>query len=145
MGRGTPPQGRDGHTHREGQGADDKGDGHDGEEEEMVDLLGHGEHAPAAVAGCPGLLDRGQPAGLLPTAVHAGQVGNDAEVAEQHGEDEEEEQGGVEEREGDVQPRYLPATVVLSVVQVHLDEAPSAGAILHVLPKAHKRQGAEGR
>ena len=106
----------------------------------MVDLLGHGEDAAAGAPHPSRLLERGQPARPLPAATHAGQVGDDAEVAQQHREDEEEEQGGVEQREGDVQTGCL----VPPVVHAHLDEAPGAGAVLHVAPEAQQRQGAEG-
>lgn len=109
---------------RERQGADGEGDGHDGQKNKMVRLLRHGCPFRSPVAAAQG----GSAAASPAPAVHADEVDDDAEVAGEHGDDEQQQQSGVKP-----QVRGLLVS----------DEAPRPWAVLGILPVIQQRQGAE--
>lgn len=105
----------------ERQGADGEGDGHNRQQDEVVGLLGHRHPLPAPAGG------GAAPAAPAPP-VHADEAEDDAEVAGEHGGDEQQQQRGVE-------PQVRGAAVA--------HEAPRPGAELLVLPAAQQRRRAE--
>lgn len=95
----------------------------------MVGLLRHGHpFAFPAGAGAAPAAARGPAAASPASAVHADEVEDDAEVASEHRDDEEQQDGGVQLQ---VRGRLVP------------DEAPRPGAVLDVLAVAEQWQGAE--
>lgn len=96
----------------------------------MVCLLRHGQPfpSPAGPRGVPAAAQGGPAAASPAPTVHADEVEDDAEVAGEHRDDEEEQQGGIQ-----LQVRSLAV----------LDEAPRPGAVLDVLPVVQQRQRAK--
>lgn len=96
----------------------------------MVCLLCHGHPfpSPAAPRAAAAAAQGGSTAASPAPAVHADEVENDTEVASEHGDDEEQQQGGIK-----LQVRGLPVS----------NEAPRPGAVLDVLPVVQQWQGAE--
>ncbi|XP_013365530.1 PREDICTED: uncharacterized protein LOC102028386 [Chinchilla lanigera] len=77
-------------------GADGEGDGHDGQQDEVVRLLRHGQPLRSPAGPRAAAEGRGSAAAPSAPAVHADEVEDDAEVAGEHRHDEQQQDGGVE-------------------------------------------------
>ena len=117
-------------TYCERQGADSEGDGHDSQKNEMVHLLRHWYPfpSPAAARASPTAAQGGSAAAVPATAVHADEVKDDTEVAGEHCDDEEQQQGGIKPQ---VSALFVP------------NEAPRPRAVLDVILVVQQRQGAK--